>query len=88
MCVRERERGGGERKGVSDSVMEEILLKVMNVSLPFLLYDPGAFANYPDSQRSGPSLLPTGEKLGSSAKCWPCYRIHQGQLLQPEIITF
>ena len=47
--------------------MEEILLKVMNVTLSFPLCDPGAFVNYPDSQRSGPSLLPTGENLGS--KC-------------------
>lgn len=68
--------------------MEEILLKVMNVSLSFLLYDPGAFANYPDSQRSGPALLSTGEKPGSSAKCWSCYRIHRGQWLQLEIVTF
>lgn len=49
--VRERER---ERKGESDRVMEEILLKVMNVSLSFLLCDPGAFANYPGSHGSGP----------------------------------
>lgn len=73
--------------GESDRVMEEILLKVMNVTLSFPLYG-GAFANYPDSQRSGPSLLPTGEKLGSSAERRPCYRIHQGRGLQPEIITF
>lgn len=85
VCVRERER---LKRGQSGRVMEEILLKVMNVTLSFLLYDPGAFANYPDSQRSGPSLLPTREKLGSSAKRWPCYRIHRGQWLQPEIITF
>lgn len=69
------------RKGDSDRVKEEILLKVMNVSLSFLLYDPGAFANYPDFQRSGPFLLPTREMLGSSAKYWPCYSIHQGQCL-------
>lgn len=57
-CLRGRK---GER-GESDRVMEEILLKVMNVTLSFLLYDPGAFANYPDSQRSSRSLLLTGEK--------------------------
>lgn len=48
--------------------MEEILLKVMNVTLSFPLCDPGAFVNYPDSQRSGPSLLPTGENLGSECQ--------------------
>lgn len=47
-------------KGRCDRVKEEILLKVMNVSLSFLLYDPGAFANYPDIQRSDPARLPTG----------------------------
>lgn len=76
------------KKGKSDRVMEEILLKVMNVSLSFLLYDPGAFANYPDSQRYGPALRSTREKLGSSAKCWPCYKIHQGHWLQLKILTF
>lgn len=70
------------------TVMEKILFKVMNVTLSFLLYDPGAFANYPDSQRSGSSLLPTGEKLSSSAKRWHCYRSHQGHQLQHENITF
>lgn len=56
MC--EREKG---RIGESDRVMEQILLKVMNVTLSFLLYDPGAFANYPDSQRSGPLSFPLGK---------------------------
>lgn len=86
--VHERERQSERKKGKSDRVMEEILLKVMNVSLSLLLYDPGAFANYPDSQRSCPALLSTGEKLGSSAKRSPCYSIHQGQWLQLQIITF
>lgn len=49
-----------KEKGRCDRVKEEILLKVMNVSLSFLLYDPGAFANYPDIQRSDPARLPTG----------------------------
>lgn len=48
-----------KEKGRCDRVKEEILLKVMNVSLSFL-YDPGAFANYPDIQRSDPARLPTG----------------------------
>lgn len=74
----------------SDRVMGKILLEVMNVTLSFPLCNPGAFANYPNSHRSGPALLPTGGKaqLSSSAKCWPCYRTHRGRQLQPEIITF
>jgi len=83
VCVTEREK----EKGASDRAMEEILLQVMNVTLSFLLYDPHAFANYPDSKRSALSLLPTRDPLGSSAKRWPCYRNHQGQWLLPEIIT-
>ena len=78
----------GEKKGESDRVMEEILLKVMNVSLSFLLCDPGAFANYPGSHRSGPSLLPKGENRSSRAVRCPCYHIGQGQRLQLDIITF
>lgn len=79
-------------RGESDRVMEETLLKIMNVNLSFLLYDPGAFANYPDSQRSVPSLLPAGEELRPNAKHYPCYRIHQadpqGQWAQTEIEPF
>lgn len=46
-----RTRKKEDRKEAGDRVMGEILLKVMNVSLSFLLCDPGAFANYPDSQK-------------------------------------
>lgn len=60
----------------------------MNVSLSFLQCGPGAFVNYPDSQRSFPHLLPAGEELSSSAKRWPCYRTHRGEQLQPETVTF
>lgn len=74
------------RKGMTQW-WRKFRLMIMNVTLSSLLYDPGVFANHPDSQRSGPSLLPTGEKLSSSAKRRCSYRNHQGLCLQPEILT-